>query len=125
MKIAQIVAFSLAFTCCCVVSSARAEDHEEKVKVETKTENGKHELRMKVTRHDDGHYYGHYNNREYLLRGDAKFTTDGEYYVDGDVDAGNTYITTRSYRPYVVEERRVIEERRDPLIKVGPLEIGR
>ena len=119
MKLGQVLAFSLAFSCCCVVSSVKAEEN---VKVEEKSHNGKHELRMKVTKRD-GHWYGHYNDREYVIRGDANFTADGEYYVDGDIDAGNTYVTTRSYRPYVVEERVIERERREPLVKVGPLEI--
>ena len=119
MKLGQILAFSLALTGCTMVSNVKAE---ETVKVEEKHRDGKHELRMKVNRRD-GHWYGHYNDREYLIRGDVNFTTDGEYFVDGDIDAGNTYITTRSYRPVVVEERVIERERREPLVKVGPLEI--
>ena len=117
MKLGQILAFTLAFALCCFVGSAKAEDHGgQPVKA---GEKGKNEMRMKVSRHSDGHYYGNYNNRDYVLRGDAvTFTTDGEYFVDGDIDADNTYVTTRGYRPYVV-----VEEKREPLIKVGPVEI--
>ena len=112
MKLGQILAFTMAFAFCCFVNSAQAEDHKEGDKAEKK---GKNEMRMKVSKHKDGHYYGSYNNREYVLRGDAvTFTTDGEYYVDGDIDADNVYVTTRSYRPYT----EVVEERHDAKVKV-------
>jgi len=93
---------------------------------------GRNEYRMHVTRRGD-RYYGHHNNREYILRGDgARFTSEGEYTVYGDISTDGTYIETREVRPVVVVQeevrpvvREVIIERRDPLIKIGPLEIGR
>jgi len=110
MKLGQVLVFTMAFAFCCFVGSAQAEEHKEG----DKAEKSKTEMRMKVSKHKDGHYYGSYNDREYVLRGDAvTFTADGEYYIDGDIDKDNVYVTTRSYRPYVV-----VEERREPLVKV-------
>jgi len=93
-------------------------------------------------------------DREYILRGDAvtHIRTDGDYVVYGDFGPDKTYIETTEIKPVTVretavreeapvEERRVIEERRvepvrerevivekerdDPLIKVGPVRIGK
>jgi len=133
MKLGHLFALPLAFACC-FVSVSQAEEHGSVV-VKEKDNHGNHEFKMKVTQRE-GRHYGTYNNREYALRGDAwrNVNTDGEYVVTGDIDADNTYIETREARPVVVREReRVIEEprreviieKRDPLIKVGPLEIGR
>jgi hypothetical protein len=120
MKLGHALAFTLAFALCGYVGSVKAE---ETVKVEEKSDNGKNEFKMKVSRHDDGHYYGNYNNRDYEIRGDnVTFKSEGEYYVRGDLD-NRGYISYHSSRPVVVEERERVIEKRDPLVKVGPLEI--
>lgn len=118
MKLGQILACSLAFAIGGYATSVQAE---EEVKVEQKSEDGKNEFKMKVSRHDDGHYYGHYNNRDYEIRGDkVEFKSDGDYYIRGDLD-NRGYVRYESSRPVIVEER--VKERSDPLVKVGPLEI--
>ena len=144
MKIAQLCALPLAFAFCFV---AHAENVDVNINshhagVSVNDHHGRHEYRMRVTRRGD-RYVGFYNNREYVLRGDAvrNFNTDGEYTVYGDIGADNTYIETSELAPVVVESRpevirdrevivehprrEVIVERHDePLIKVGPLRIG-
>ena len=96
------------------VAVTRAEDGgKDKVEIKDKDDGkGNREYRMKVSKRGD-HYYGNYNNHEYEMRGDAaRFTTDGEYVVHGDIGTDNTYFQTRDYQPYVVEERH------DPAIKI-------
>lgn len=116
---------------CGYMSTAHAED---RVEVKESDHHGKHEYKMKVTRKGD-HYVGFYNDREYVLRGDAAahINADGDYVVYGDINPDQAYIETSEVQPTVVERREVIDrrdpviiekERRDPLIKVGPLEIG-
>jgi len=78
-------------------------------------------------------YIGIHNNREYVLRGNSvtHITTEGEYVVHGDIGPDGTYFETREVRPVVVvqepppQQTIIVKERRDPLIKLGPLEIGR
>lgn len=90
------------------------------------------EYRMRVVRRGD-RYIGVYNNREYILRGDsvAHINSDGEYVIHGEIGTDGTYFETREVRPVVVvqepapQQTIIVKERRDPLIKLGPLEIGR
>lgn len=90
------------------------------------------EYRMRVVRRGD-RYVGVYNNREYVLRGNSVTTinSDGEYIVHGEIGSDGTYFETREVRPVVVvqeaprQEVIIVKERRDPIIKLGPLEIGR
>lgn len=75
---------------------------------------GNHEWKMRVVRKGD-RYVGYYNDREYVLRGDAAthISADGEYTVHGDIGADQTYIETREVRPTVV-----VVEKKEPLIKI-------
>jgi hypothetical protein len=91
------------------------------------------EYRMRVVRRGD-RFIGFYNNREYVLRGNSvtHVTADGEYIVHGEIGSDGTYIETREVRPVVVVQEApprqdviIVKERRDPIIKLGPLEIGR
>lgn len=132
MKLSYLCALPLAFSFCFVPSMVHADD-DAKVEVKEKDHHGKKEFKMKVTRRGD-HYVGFYNNREYVLRGDAvtHINTDGDYVVYGDISPDNTYIETTELQPVVVErrvepavrDRVIIEKKDDPMIKVGPLKIG-
>lgn len=90
------------------------------------------EYRMRVVHRGD-RYVGIHNNREYVLRGDSvtHINADGEYIVHGQIGTDGTYFETREVRPVVVVQEPapqqviIVKERRDPLIKIGPLEIGR
>jgi hypothetical protein len=90
------------------------------------------EYRMRVVHRGD-RYYGIHDNHEYILRGDSvtHINAEGEYIVHGEIGADGTYFETREVRPVVVvqdpppQQVIIVKERRDPLIKIGPLEIGR
>jgi hypothetical protein len=127
MKLAYLLALPMLFAST-YITTAQAEDV-----VIREHHGGRHEYRVRVIRRGD-RYFGVYNNREYVLRGDAVAHIDreGDYVVYGDIAPDHTYIETSELRP-ITEERRevivererpVIIERREPFIKVGPLEIG-
>ena len=96
---------------------AKVEVRDEHAKVAVADHHGKKDFRMKVSRKGD-HYVGFYNNREYVLRGDAAshITVDGEYTIYGDIGADDTYIETSEFVPVVVETRPVIVERRPEVV---------
>lgn len=129
MKISYLCALPLAFSFC--FAAANASDVH--VNAGVNVGGGHHgtEYRMHVS-HRDGKYYGTYNNREYVLRGDAvtRINTDGDYTVYGDISPDNQYIETTEFQPVVVEQRPVDreviveKEKREPFIKVGPVKIG-
>jgi hypothetical protein len=139
----------LPFVAGLAITSAFAADHEEKVEVKSK-DNGK-ELKMKVHKKNNN-YVGVYNDKEYILRGEATKTlnTEGEYTVYGVPSDDNVYFETRRIRPVTVtretrveepvdvrveerrvEERPVIRERevevrkeKEPLVKLPGIEIN-
>ena len=127
MKLGYLLALPLAFSFC-YSNAARAEDHDEKVEIKEKNNHGDHEWKMKIKKHDSD-YVGVYNDREYKLRGnfDNNFH-EGEYVVHGDMATDGTYIQTRDFKPVVVErqeERPVIIEKKEPLIKLPGVEINK
>jgi len=91
------------------------------------------EFKMRIVRRGD-RYIGIHENHEYILRGDSatRISSDGEYIVHGNIAPDGTYFETSEVRPVVIVQQQpatqeviIIKERRDPLIKIGSLEIGR
>ncbi len=129
MKFSYLCALPVAFAFC--FTAVHAADVDVHAGVSVGNHKG-HEYRMKTIKRGD-HYVGFYNNREYVLRGDAatRINSEGEYTVYGDISPDDTYIETYESSPVVVErrvepvrEREVIVEKREPFIKVGPVKIG-
>ena len=149
MKASILCSLPLAFSFC--FAAAHASDVQVNAGVSIGNHKG-HEYRMKVSHRGD-HYYGVYNNHEYILRGDAvaRINAEGEYTVYGDISPDSTYVDTNEFvvveqprkeviveqprreviveqprREVIVEQprREVIVERHEPFIKVGPVKIG-
>jgi hypothetical protein len=107
MKFSMLLA--LPFALCLGFTTANAADKEEKVEIK-KSDDGK-EFKMKVKKKDKD-YVGTYENRDYILRGDAvnTVTKEGDYVLYGTPSSDNRYFETRTIKPYVVTRETRVEE---------------